>query len=114
MQWLTLHNELEGDHAQESLDLARLVPKEPAPIDAVRRGAVGLHRALWLFLDEMYSLCFSSTSSLEDSRTSIAPPSVGPLSVGSTSNGPISVGPISAVPASIGPMSLMRRGARKP
>lgn len=58
LDWLSLHDELESDHADESLLLARLVPDAETAIAAVRRGGMGLYQALWNFLDEMYQLCF--------------------------------------------------------
>ena len=47
LTWLTHHNEVEGEHADESLDLARFVPRDAAAIRSVVKGAFGLHRALW-------------------------------------------------------------------
>lgn len=58
ISWLTRHDEIEGNHAQESLVLARMLPDSEEVIKAVQRGAMGLHKALWNFLDEMYQLCF--------------------------------------------------------
>lgn len=58
LDWLSLHDELESDHADESLLLARMVPDTEAALAAVRRGGMGLYQALWNFLDEMYQLCF--------------------------------------------------------
>lgn len=58
LDWLSLHDELESDHADESLLLARLVPDEETALAAVQRGGMGLYQALWNFLDEMYQLCF--------------------------------------------------------
>ena len=58
MEWLTQHDELEGNHAEESYDLARLVPRDPAEVESVRRGVMGVHGALWASLDELYVACF--------------------------------------------------------
>lgn len=52
--WLTQHNEIEGDHAEESIILARLVPDTPGNIESVYRGVMGVHTALWRSLDELY------------------------------------------------------------
>jgi pyrroloquinoline quinone (PQQ) biosynthesis protein C len=58
LDWLSLHDELESDHADESHLLARMVPDAETALAAVRRGGMGLYQALWNFLDEMYQLCF--------------------------------------------------------
>ncbi|HEY9851930.1 MAG TPA: tryptophan dimethylallyltransferase family protein [Leptolyngbyaceae cyanobacterium] len=54
MRWLTQHNEVEGDHAEESIILARLVPDTPSNIESIYRGVMGVHTALWRSLDELY------------------------------------------------------------
>jgi DMATS type aromatic prenyltransferase len=54
LEWLRLHDEVEGDHAEESFLLARQLPAEAPVITAVSRGAVGLHQALWTLFDELY------------------------------------------------------------
>lgn len=59
LEWLTLHETLELDHADDSLELARLLPDE----DAVRsawRGAEKTSAAGHAFFDGMYRLCFAS------------------------------------------------------
>jgi len=53
LEWLRMHEELEGDHAGESLILARMIPSEKAALDAVWRGSSGVHSALWNFLSEL-------------------------------------------------------------
>ncbi len=58
MEWLVLHEELEFDHVDESLELARRVPPGNKARLAVR-GAEELRRAGWAFLDDMYRACFS-------------------------------------------------------
>ncbi len=55
LAWLRRHDELEGDHAEESFVLARMIPRERQAIDAIRRGALGTHAALHRFLDAMYA-----------------------------------------------------------
>ena len=60
LQWLRAHEELEGNHADESLVLARLVPREKAAMTGVFRGTSGVFTALWSFLDDMYGLCFGT------------------------------------------------------
>lgn len=52
--WLTQHNEIESDHAEKSILLARLVPDTPGNIESVYRGAMGVHTALWRSLDKLY------------------------------------------------------------
>jgi pyrroloquinoline quinone (PQQ) biosynthesis protein C len=61
LEWLRQHNELEGDHAEESFTLARLVPPTPSAVASLQRGAMGLHHALWESLDELYVACFGAT-----------------------------------------------------
>jgi pyrroloquinoline quinone (PQQ) biosynthesis protein C len=53
LTWLTHHNEVEGDHADESLALAAFVPDSPEPIRSVVKGAFGLHGALWRSMDDL-------------------------------------------------------------
>jgi len=53
LMWLTHHNEVEGDHAGESLELAAFVPAEDETIRSVVKGAFGLHTALWRSMDEL-------------------------------------------------------------
>lgn len=53
LTWLTHHNEVEGDHAEESFELARYVPKHPEPIASVVKGAFGVHTALWASMNTL-------------------------------------------------------------
>lgn len=53
LTWLTHHNEVEGGHADESLELAGFVPNQHTALDATSRGAFGLHTALWQSMDEL-------------------------------------------------------------
>jgi len=59
LEWLTLHETLEVDHANESLDLASYVEREEDRV-AAWRGGRAVHRAGWRFLDDMYRLCFGT------------------------------------------------------
>ena len=59
-EWLTMHEELELDHAEESLTLARLIPDSNEMIEAVRRGADRTNTALTNFLNSVYQLCLIS------------------------------------------------------
>ncbi len=59
MEWLTLHEELEIAHVDESYELARMIPSGRKAELAVR-GAEELGHAGWAFLDDMYSVCFAA------------------------------------------------------
>jgi len=61
LTWLTHHNEVEGAHADESLQLAQFVPAEPEAIRSLVKGAFGVHTALWQSMDAI--LARRSTSS---------------------------------------------------
>lgn len=103
-QWLGQHDGTEGERAPALAELGRLVPPDRAKVEAVLRGAVGIHRAIWLFLDEMYSMCFAPSS--QEERESASPGvASAPLSFGHE-HGPASAEPPSSAPASLGPMSL--------
>jgi DMATS type aromatic prenyltransferase len=56
LEWLTLHEALEVDHADESAVLASLVPIQHEA--AAWRGGRRVFAAGWTFFDEMYALCF--------------------------------------------------------
>lgn len=58
LEWLVLHETLEVAHADESAELARLVP--PASMAACWRGACELSQAGWMFLDDLYTLCYGT------------------------------------------------------
>ncbi len=62
LEWLTLHEALELDHVDESLDIADLIPKGPKAILAAR-GAAELADGAWTFLDALYRLAFSGRPS---------------------------------------------------
>ena len=53
-----MHEELELEHASESLDLARLVPPGGAKNDSVWHGAERIAQVSWRFFDAVYSLCY--------------------------------------------------------
>jgi DMATS type aromatic prenyltransferase len=57
LEWLHLHETLEVEHANESLDVARLIPSGSASEDAWR-GAKSLATAARAFFDVMYRQCF--------------------------------------------------------
>jgi len=58
LEWLVLHEELEVTHADESSEVARLVPS--GSLAACWQGACLLSAAGWTFLDELYVLCYGS------------------------------------------------------
>jgi pyrroloquinoline quinone (PQQ) biosynthesis protein C len=58
LEWLVLHEELEVAHADESADVARLIPS--TSLAACWQGACRLSAAGWSFLDELYVLCYGS------------------------------------------------------
>ncbi len=58
LSWLNLHGELEADHAEEAMDLARLIDRTGGDKDAVLQGASMTSDALWNFCNGMYRLCF--------------------------------------------------------
>jgi DMATS type aromatic prenyltransferase len=58
LTWLHLHENLELEHAEESVDLARLVPATEEAQAAVARGARQVFDAGWLFFDHMYRACW--------------------------------------------------------
>jgi pyrroloquinoline quinone (PQQ) biosynthesis protein C len=51
LTWLTLHETLEVDHANDSRELAALIPANEAAVLAVRKGASTQWQLLWEFLD---------------------------------------------------------------
>jgi pyrroloquinoline quinone (PQQ) biosynthesis protein C len=61
--WLNLHEVLEVDHAEDSRELARLVPEQDACLAATWRGATELWQAMWAFLDDVASVAFTPQAS---------------------------------------------------
>jgi len=59
LTWLTLHEELEVDHVEESLTLARLVPADAEAREDAWRGAESVASASWRFFDSMYGVLFT-------------------------------------------------------
>ena len=59
LEWLTLHETLEVDHAHESMDLASYVERDEDRL-AAWRGGRAVHAAGWRFFDDMYELCFGT------------------------------------------------------
>jgi len=61
LEWLTLHEELEVDHVNESFDLARLVPRG-SKARQTARGAREVREAGWTFFDHLYQLCYRGST----------------------------------------------------
>ena len=62
LTWLTLHEVLEIDHADDSRELAELVPDEGPALHATWRGATVQWKALWRFLDEIHEVAAGRSS----------------------------------------------------
>jgi pyrroloquinoline quinone (PQQ) biosynthesis protein C len=58
IKWLTLHEELEVDHADESLDIARFIADSEEGVIVARRSVEITRTASWKFLDGVYRLCY--------------------------------------------------------
>jgi pyrroloquinoline quinone (PQQ) biosynthesis protein C len=59
LSWLILHEELETDHAEESLILASLLPKEDVVIlSDIKQGVEDMHQVIINFLDALYKVTF--------------------------------------------------------
>ncbi|WP_295619330.1 tryptophan dimethylallyltransferase family protein [Chamaesiphon sp. GL140_3_metabinner_50] len=56
--WLTMHEEIEIDHADEALILARFLADSAPGTLAAKQGAEKTRIASWKFLDRLYRLCF--------------------------------------------------------
>jgi pyrroloquinoline quinone (PQQ) biosynthesis protein C len=59
LEWLTLHESLEVDHANESMELATFIEQD-GDRAAAWRGGRAIHTTGWLFFDDMYRLCFGT------------------------------------------------------
>jgi len=55
MTWLDLHEQLEIEHAEDSYELAELVPGQGPQLSAAWRGGRAEWDALWSFLDDIYA-----------------------------------------------------------
>jgi DMATS type aromatic prenyltransferase len=58
LEWLHLHAEIEIEHANESLDLARLIVNSDGDDWAAMKGAKMTADAMWNFCNGMYRVCF--------------------------------------------------------
>jgi DMATS type aromatic prenyltransferase len=59
LTWLVLHETLEEEHADESIDLARMTPQDPESQAAVCRGAETLVQIAYEYLDDIYEVLFA-------------------------------------------------------
>jgi pyrroloquinoline quinone (PQQ) biosynthesis protein C len=59
LTWLHLHEDLEVDHADDSLRLALMLPREGAELEAVWKGALGVVSASFAYFDALYRLCYA-------------------------------------------------------
>ncbi|AFY95278.1 iron-containing redox enzyme family protein [Chamaesiphon minutus] len=57
--WLTLHEEVEIDHADEALLLSRFIADSKEGMVAAKQGAEKTRAVSWNFLNQLYRLCFS-------------------------------------------------------
>ena len=61
LTWLTLHEMLESDHADDSRELAALLPNTESELSAIRKGARAQWQLLWEFLDGVRSVRSSAS-----------------------------------------------------
>jgi DMATS type aromatic prenyltransferase len=61
IKWLTLHEELEIDHADESLDIARFIADSEEGVVVARKSVEQTRVASWNFLDGLYRLCYCAS-----------------------------------------------------
>jgi len=60
LKWITLHEELEADHADDSLILAGLVPNTNQALQALCQGGDAMYNAVTTLLDELYQIVYFS------------------------------------------------------
>jgi pyrroloquinoline quinone (PQQ) biosynthesis protein C len=60
--WLTIHEVLEVDHADDSRELAALLPATNAAVSSATRGAARQWQSLWRFLDGVHALALAHRS----------------------------------------------------
>jgi pyrroloquinoline quinone (PQQ) biosynthesis protein C len=58
LTWLNLHAEIEIEHANESIELARMIVNSGGDEEATRQGAEVTANGTWSFCDGMYRICF--------------------------------------------------------
>jgi pyrroloquinoline quinone (PQQ) biosynthesis protein C len=60
IKWLILHEELEVDHADEALIVARLASESDLGVIGARTGIHQARKASWSFFDELYRCCYGA------------------------------------------------------
>lgn len=60
LKWITLHEDLEADHADDSLILAGLVPNTNEALKALWQGGDAMYNAFTTLLDELYRIVYFS------------------------------------------------------
>ncbi len=58
LTWLNLHAEIEIEHANESIELARMIVNSGGDEEATRKGAEITANGTWNFCDGMYRACY--------------------------------------------------------
>lgn len=58
LTWLVLHEELEEEHAGESMELAEMAPRDARVRAAMSRGAEELAVLAWRYFDDLYGVLF--------------------------------------------------------
>jgi DMATS type aromatic prenyltransferase len=59
MEWLLMHEQVEVEHAHESLQVATFIDDSPQNIQAAIDGSRSARQASWKILDDIYNLCFT-------------------------------------------------------
>lgn len=59
LAWVTVHNDLEPVHAEDSFRIPHFLSGQES-LDAALRGAVGTFLTAWTYLDSLYTLCFAT------------------------------------------------------
>jgi DMATS type aromatic prenyltransferase len=67
IKWVTIHEELEIEHANESILLARFVADSEEGVIAARQGIEKTRLASWRFLDGLYRLCYDTLPAIVSS-----------------------------------------------
>jgi DMATS type aromatic prenyltransferase len=64
LTWLNLHAEIEIEHANESIELARLIADSDGDEEATRQGAEITADGTWKFCDGMYRVCYGTAATV--------------------------------------------------
>ncbi|MGB3208496.1 MAG: iron-containing redox enzyme family protein [Crinalium sp.] len=59
LKWITLHEELEADHADDSLILSGLVPNNNEALTALWQGGNAMYNSITTLLDDLYQIVIS-------------------------------------------------------